>query len=110
MKLRLAVGTLGLAVMGIGLAILLTDPYIRDPLAVGRWLVGAVLLHDGVLVPLVLAIGAGLRVLPLRGPLRGGLIIAGALTAVALPMILAPGTPANPSVLPLDYLRNWLVA
>ncbi|MFS4108324.1 hypothetical protein ACLU4X_26700, partial [Streptomyces sp. PD-S100-1] len=45
-----------------------------------------------------------------RGPVRGALLVAGALTAVALPPLLRPGVPANSSVLPLDYLRNWLLA
>lgn len=107
---RLALGALGVSAMGIGLAVMVTDPYIRDPLDVARWLAGAVLLHDGVLVPLVLAVGAALRLLPVRGPLRCGLIVAGCLTAIALPMMLAPAVPANPSVRPLDYPRNWLVA
>ncbi|MYS44181.1 hypothetical protein GTY23_23710, partial [Streptomyces sp. SID5998] len=44
------------------------------------------------------------------GPVRGALLVAGALTAVALPPLLRPGVPANSSVLPLDYLRNWLLA
>ncbi|GAA1921475.1 hypothetical protein [Streptantibioticus ferralitis] len=112
MKIRLAVGAFGLTAMGIGLTILLTDPYVRDPIDVAQWLAGAVLLHDGALVPLVLAIGAALRGPRwLRGPLRGGLIAAGCLTAVALPALVGPGTPAgNPTVLPLDYGRNWLIA
>lgn len=32
-----------------------------------------------------------------------------ALTLVALPPLLRPGPRANPSVLPLDYPRNWLI-
>ncbi|MBY8885926.1 hypothetical protein K7472_13825 [Streptomyces sp. PTM05] len=98
--------------MGVGLSILLTDPYIRDPWDVVRWLVGAVLLHDGVLVPITLAVGALLvpRDGPWRGPLRAGLFTAACLTVVALPAILTPRPAANPTVLPLDYVRDWLVA
>ena len=111
MKARLVIGALGLAAMGIGLSILLTDPYVRDPLDVVWWLAGAVLLHDGVLVPVVVAVGAALRVPRwVRGPLRGALIAAGCLTAVALPALLRPGPVANPSVLPLDYGRGLLIA
>jgi hypothetical protein len=110
MKTRWVIGALGVVAMGIGLTIMLTDPYIRDPLDVGLWLAGAVVLHDGVLVPVVLAIGVALRRLPVRGVLRGGLIVAGALTAVALPELLDPEAPANPSVRPLDYMRNWVIA
>ncbi|MCQ4046189.1 hypothetical protein NON19_30135 [Streptomyces rubrisoli] len=111
MKSRLVIGALGLAAMGIGLSILLTDPYVRDPLDVVWWLAGAVLLHDGVLVPVVLVAGAALRVPRwMRGPLRGGLIAAGCVAAVALPAVLRPGPVANPSVLPLDYGRGLLIA
>ncbi|MCQ4079808.1 hypothetical protein NGB36_04180 [Streptomyces sp. RB6PN25] len=103
---RVVAGALGLAGIGTGLAVLLTDPHVRDPLDVAVWLVAALLLHDAVLVPLVLLVGAALRA---RGPLRGGLIVGGCLTAVALPAVLRPG-PVPVSLLPLDYVRNWLFA
>jgi hypothetical protein len=105
-KGRVAVGAVGIAGIGIGVTILLTDPNVRDPLDVVAWLAAVVLVHDGVLVPLVLLLGAALRA---RGPLRAGLIVGGALTAVALPVLLRPG-PVPVSLLPLDYLRNWLIA
>lgn len=108
MKLRIALGSVGVAAMGLG-AVLLASPDVREPLYVLGWLVVATLLHDALLVPLVLAIGA-LLPLSLRRSARGALLTAAALTAVALPVLLRPGRPANPSVLPLDYGRNLLVA
>jgi hypothetical protein len=106
--LRIAVGTAGVAGMALG-TVLLASPQVGERLAVLWWLGGAVLLHDGVLVPVVLAVGA---VLPprLRRSARGALITAACLTVVALPVLLRPGHPANPSLLPLDYRRNLLVA
>jgi hypothetical protein len=106
--LRVTVGTAGVAAMALG-AVLLTDPHVKKPLDVLWWLVGAVLLHDGVLVPATLAAGA---LLPprLRRSVRGALIIAACLTAVALPTLLRPGRPANASVLPLGYGRNLVIA
>ncbi len=76
------------------------------------WLGGAVVVHDGFVAPLVIAVGAlaaaaGLR---LRGVPRAALIVAGSLTVIALPPLLRPGRVANPTVLPFDYLRNWLLA
>jgi hypothetical protein len=106
MKTRLLLGALGLASMGIGTSILLTDPYIRRPVTVVWWLAGAVALHDGLLVPLVLGIGALLRP---RGALRAGLVTAACVTLVALPVLVAPPA-ANPTVRPLDYPRGLLVA
>ncbi|MEU9796333.1 hypothetical protein AB0E27_38235 [Streptomyces sparsogenes] len=74
------------------------------------WLGGAVLLHDGVIAPLVFLVGLVLGRGDGRGPVRGALLVAGALTAVALPVLLRPGETANASVLPWDYRSNWLIA
>ncbi|WP_070196185.1 hypothetical protein [Streptomyces oceani] len=77
------------------------------------WLAGAVAVHDGLLVPSVLLVGLGLR-MPRRrlpgyafGVLRGGLVVAGSLTLLALPLVIREGQGRNPSVLPLDYADNW---
>lgn len=105
MKTRLLLGALGLAAMGVGLSVLLTDPFIHQPLYVLEWLAGAVVLHDGVLVPVVLGLGALLRP---RGAARAGLLAGACVTAVALPVLFAPRT-ANPTVLPLDYPRDVLI-
>jgi hypothetical protein len=106
--LRITSGAAGLAAMTLG-AVLLTNPQVKKPLDVLWWLLGAVLLHDGVLVPATLAAGA---LLPprLRRGTRGALITAACLTAVALPTLLRPGHPANSSVLALDYGRNLVIA
>ncbi|MFD0271664.1 hypothetical protein ACFVGY_34605 [Streptomyces sp. NPDC127106] len=105
---RYMTGGTGLMLAGWGGWLLLQQP---EPWRIAVWLGGAVVVHDAFLAPLVLAIAAlaavaGLR---LRGVPRGSLIVAGSLTAVALPPLLRPGAVANPTVLPLDYLRNWLL-
>lgn len=105
--LRVVVGTVGVALMGVG-ASLLTD--VRDPADVLVWLGGAALLHDVLIAPAVLLVGLVVVRGGTRGPVRGALLVAGALTAVALPVLLRPGRTANPSVLPLDYPRNWLIS
>lgn len=111
--LRRTTGAAGLLLMGFGAYVLLTDAHIRDPRDVVIWLGGAIVLHDGLLAPLVLALGLLThRLAPRAGSrriLRGGLIVAGSLTAIALPVLLRPGTPANKTVLPLNYLANWLL-
>lgn len=91
--------------MGLGVWLLLD---VRDPLDVAVWLAGAIVLHDGIIAPLVFGVGLAVGGLGARGAVRGALIVAGAVTVIALPVLLRPGTPANSSVLPLDYLRNWL--
>ncbi|MGW5061078.1 hypothetical protein ACWEQ2_27805 [Streptomyces sp. NPDC004096] len=104
---RLLACAAGLVLSGVGVHLLLD---VRDLAGVLVWLGGAVVLHDALIAPLVLLMGWVLVRGGVRGPVRGALLVAGALTAVALPVLLRPGKSANSSVLPLDYLRNWLLA
>ncbi|MEH0580974.1 MULTISPECIES: hypothetical protein [Streptomyces] len=104
--LRALIGAGGLVLMGVGGSLLLD---VRDLADVLIWLGGAVVLHDALIAPLVLLVGLVVVRGGVRGPVRGGLLVAGALTAVALPVLLRPGPRANSSVLPLDYSRNWLL-
>lgn len=104
--LRVLIGAGGVALMGVGASSLLDVPDLTDVLI---WLGGAVVLHDALIAPLVLLVGLVLVRGSVRGPVRGALLAAGALTAVALPVLLRPGPRANSSVLPLDYSRNWLL-
>ncbi|MFD8078446.1 hypothetical protein ACFV3E_38030 [Streptomyces sp. NPDC059718] len=103
---RRLTGAAGLVLAGVGAYQLLG---MGDLTGVLIWLGGAVVLHDVLIAPLVLLIGSVLVRGGGRGPLRGALLVAGAVTAVALPVALRPGKPANSSVLPLDYPRNWLL-
>ncbi|MFE6905595.1 hypothetical protein [Streptomyces erythrochromogenes] len=109
MGLRQVTGGVGLLCAAWGGWLLLQQP---GAWRIAVWLGGAVVVHDGFVAPLVFAVAAvaaagGLR---LRGVPRAALIVAGSLTAIALPALLRPGGTANPTVLPLDYLRNWLLA
>ncbi|KOU13791.1 hypothetical protein ADK52_38140 [Streptomyces sp. WM6372] len=108
MTYRYAVAGAGLVLMGLGGALLLQQP---SPWRIALWLAGAVVVHDALVAPLVIAVAAltGAVGLRLRGVPRAALIVAGSLTAIALPPLLRPGGAANPTVLPLDYLRNWLL-
>ncbi|MFI6003357.1 hypothetical protein ACIA98_23580 [Streptomyces sp. NPDC051366] len=109
MAYRYLVAGLGLALMGLGGALLIQQP---SPWRIVLWLAGAVVVHDGLIAPLVIAVAAltGVLGLRLRGIPRAALIVAGSLTAIALPPLLRPGGAANPTVVPLDYPRNWLLA
>ncbi|MER5779073.1 hypothetical protein ABT144_33270 [Streptomyces sp. NPDC002039] len=108
MRSRYVLGALGLALMAWGGLLLVRQP---EPWRIALWLAGAVVVHDGFVAPLVMTVAAltaaaGLRP---RGVPRAALIVAGSLTAVALPPLLRPGAVANATVLPLDYLRDWLL-
>lgn len=105
--LRTGLALLGVGVIAYGVYGLLHDPFIRDPLGVVFWGFGGLVLHDGLWLPLVLLAGAVLTRRPLP---RGGLVVAAALTAVGLPAVLRAGVDhGNTSLLPLPYLRNWLL-
>ncbi|MCX5214410.1 hypothetical protein OG689_34995 [Kitasatospora sp. NBC_00240] len=105
--LRLGTALAGIALMGYGLYGLLNDHYITGPSDVLVWAVGGLVLHDGLWVPAVCLAGARFA----RGRvLRAWLIVAAALSAVGLPAVLRAGTDnGNPTLLPLPYLRNYLL-
>ena len=74
---------------------------------------GGVLAHDLVLAPLVALGGALLvRVLPpsWRAPVVVGLVVLLSATLVAVPVLGRFGAkPDDPGLLPLPYLRHWLL-
>ncbi|MGQ4423154.1 hypothetical protein ACN6LL_005124 [Streptomyces violaceoruber] len=112
MLLRFSAMLLGVVMCGFGVYQFIdrTSPGVQDVIDVLVWLAAAIALHDGLLVPLVLAVGLLIaRLTRLSGALRGGLLCAACLTLVALPMMLREGKTANPTVLPLDYVTNWAV-
>lgn len=105
---------IGLAVCGIALGLwglwllvqsLSTDALIRLPL----WLGGAVLADDFVLIPLMIAVGWVLTRVRAVAAVRTILLYVGITTLIAIPLLLRQGKGANPTVLPRDYLRDWLV-
>ncbi|KAA6211205.1 hypothetical protein [Streptomyces filamentosus] len=104
--LRYAVGGLGVGLIGLGAWLVTAEP---APGAVLVWLAGALVVHDGVLAPLVLAVGLLIAGRPGRGLWRGALVIAGSVVLVTLPLLLRPGPPPNPSALPLAYGRNLAI-
>ncbi len=78
------------------------------------WFVGALVVHDAVVAPLVLLTGRGVRrVAPvvLRTPLQVGLTLSAVVTLVAYPLLRGYGNSAqsgNTSILPGSYLPAWL--
>jgi len=106
---RVALGALGVGVLGYGVFGLLTEHAISDPADVGEWLVAGLLGHDAVLAPLVFLLCAaayrftGAR---WRGRLAGLLLVDGSLILISVPALLQQGRNPNKTVLPLDYARN----
>lgn len=115
-RARVALGVLGVGVGLWGLRLLLQalsfDALIRLPL----WLGGAVLVDDFFLTPLTICAGWLLTRWSL-GPdhhrtvttVRTTLLYVGVTTLIAIPLLLRQGTGVNPTVLPRNYLRDWLL-
>ncbi|MFF1506474.1 hypothetical protein [Streptomyces sp. NPDC058326] len=103
---RHAVGGLGVGLICLGAWLVAAEPAPGDVLV---WLAGSLVLHDGVLAPLVLAGGLLIAGRPGRRLWRGALVIAGSVVLVTLPLLVRPGPPPNPSALPLPYGRNLVI-
>jgi hypothetical protein len=107
-RIALAVIGIGLVLYGAGRILFSVPP----PLLVvlGAWLVGALVIQHGVVSPLVVAVGVGLRrLVPDRGRrfLQAGLIVAAMVTVVALPLIARQGTqPPAKALLLQNYAAN----
>ena len=113
-RVRLALVVAGVSLLVFGIQGLLDEPYLTGHrLEVLLWGARGIVLHDGVWMPLVLTAGLLLgRVVPVRvrGALTAGLMTAAALTAVGLPAVVREDDHnGNPTLLPLPYLRNWLL-
>jgi hypothetical protein len=110
---RIALGVLGGLAIGYGGWRLLHGLPPPLLLLLGGWLLAAVAIHHGVLSPAVLAVGAGLRrYVPdrARGFVQGGLMVAAAVTIIAVPLILRQGSqPTGKAMLLADYRVNLLV-
>ena len=113
---RAALGAagVGFGLWGLWLLVGAVEPpaLIRLPI----WLGGAVLVDDFFLVPTTVAIGwlvTRWSIGPDRhrtvGALRTTLLYVGLTTLIAIPLLLRQGKGANPTVLPRDYLRDWLL-
>lgn len=101
----------GFAAVAWGAYGLLRDDRVPLP-AWLAWFIGSALVHDLLIAPLVIVIGAVLtRFLPrpARTPVVVGLVVSGFLALVALPFILDRTTSQEPGFLPLDYGRNLLL-
>ncbi len=108
--LRVVFGAIGVAIMLVALGGILRDRGETHPLGLAIWLGGGIVLHDFVLAPVVLALGLVIvRVVPLavRAPVVVGLITAGTLLLIAVPVIVASHrSVANPTVLPGSYVAG----
>jgi uncharacterized membrane protein len=107
-----------LAVVGIGfgtygISQLLTYIPVQSLVLLALWLIGALIIHDGLLSPAVVGLGTVLRhYVPDRGRryLQFGLIMAAIVTVIAIPMIYrANREPSGKALLLQDFTTNLTV-
>jgi hypothetical protein len=110
MRTRVLIAVPGILLGLFGIFRLLTQIAGYDLFVLACWLVGALVIHDGILSPIVIAVGAGIaRTVPPRARrfLQGGLISAVLIVVVALPMIYrAHSQPKIKAILEQNFAAN----
>jgi len=115
---RIGLIALGLAFFVVGGITLLNDVNPARYLGIAIWLLGALVIHDGIISFVVFGAnivtrktGGRLRIpLPALLIVQGALVVAGITTLIVVPAMLKKsiGT-ANPTLLPLDYGLHLVV-
>ena len=113
---RIALVIVGIALLVLGGLVLLSDVSPKRYLGILIWFGGALIIHDGIIAPIVLGIGLIMRRAHRRIPfgvlviLQGALVLGAIMTGIVVPEILKKsiGT-ANATLLPLNYGTNLLV-
>lgn len=111
---RITFATAGILLGLFGAFRLLTQVSFGNLLVLALWLIGAVVVHDGILSPTVVGIGVLLhRIVPVRARryIQGGLIAGGLITVVAVPLILRSGSgePQAKAILQQNFTLNLTV-
>lgn len=110
---RIVLGVLGISAATYGISQLLTHIPVQSLVLLALWLIAALIIHDGLLSPAVVGIGATLRrYVPDRGRryLQFGLIMAAMVTVIAVPMIYRAHTqPPAKALLLQDFGINLTV-
>jgi hypothetical protein len=110
-KTRLALGAVGVVIGLVGLRDLL-EQGLHNARATAVWLVGGVVLHDGVVaLAAIVVVGLGTR-LPgrLRPYAAAAFVVLGSVTLAAVPVLGRFGARAdNPTLLDRNYVAGWLL-
>lgn len=111
-RVLLGVVGVGLGLWGAWLLLGPDGPDVGVLVSTAIWLGAGVVLHDFLLVPTVLLIGAvATRVLSgsWRAAAAGGLVVLGSVTLLAVPVLGRFGAkPDNPTLLDRAYAPGWL--
>ena len=107
---RIGLAALGIAALVYGGGRLLTEIPRHSLVLLAGWLIAAVLIHDGLVSPVVLGVGWTLRrLVPDRGRryLQAALIVSALVTIIAIPMMYrANRQPPSKAILRQDFGAN----
>src|SRR5215218_6788017 len=110
---RLLLAVVGIVIGTYAISQLLTQVPRQTLVLVALWLIGALIIHDGLLSPAVIGVGAALRrYVPYLGRryLQFGLIMAAMVTVIAVPMIYRAHTqPPAKALLLQDFVISLTV-
>ena len=112
MRTRLLIGAVGVLMGAFG-ALRFLQLDLDDIVNAVLFLAGGVIVHDGIIAPLTIAVVfLGTRVVPrrMRTAVTMGLVVLGTVTVTAIPVLGGFGArPDNPTLLPRNYVLGWLV-
>lgn len=109
MRTRLALGSAGAALILFGVFRILQNSDYTNPRGLARWLIGAVVIHDGIIVPSTMVIGFVLTHVfrpRMRRYVQGALVASALITVVAIPLIDRRGS--QPAVKALEQQNYGL--
>jgi hypothetical protein len=110
---RIILAIAGIALAAFGVFRLVSEIPVPSLLALGLWLIAALVLHDAILAPTVVGVGRLLRrYVPDRGRrfLQVALIMSAFVIVIALPMIFLRGSqPAEKALLLRNYGPNLIL-
>lgn len=112
-KARIVLIAGGIGLLGIGGLTLLMDVEPKAYIGILLWFAGAIIIHDGIIAPVVFGVGVVMRRAGRRLPgavlaiLQAAVVVVSIVTALVVPAILKKDIgSANPTILPLDYVAN----
>jgi hypothetical protein len=109
MRTRLALGSAGVALILFGVFRIFQNSDRTNPKGLARWLIAAVVIHDGILVPSTMLIGFVLTHVfkaRIRRYVQGALVASGLVTIIAIPLIDRRGS--QPAVKALEQQNYGL--
>jgi len=109
-RARIILIAVGVVVLGLGAMTMVNDVEFNQIIGVGIWIVGAIVIHDAILSPVLLGIDVLMRRSGRRVSLgvvviiQVGIVVGAIMSLLVIPEIYAKtlGT-QNDTVLPLDY-------